>query len=216
MRIGGKYPKPVNIRVIAATNQDLNEAVAQKIFREDLFYRLNVFTISVPPLRERGGDDIALLALHFVDIHNRKKHTDIKIAPEVFSVLKEYSWPGNVRQLENAVERAICLCSNDIITCSDLPAQITAGASESAAQASPHSNLDIQSICQKETKDETQNVSQSFYDISSGEAGMIVSALENCRGNVTAAAKLLGINLRTLYRKINRYDINIDDYRHRG
>ncbi len=216
VRIGGKYPKPVNIRVIAATNQDLNEAVAQKIFREDLFYRLNVFTISVPPLRERGGDDIALLASHFVDIHNRKKHTDIKIAPEVFSVLKEYSWPGNVRQLENAVERAICLCSNDIITCSDLPAQITAGASESAAQASPHSNLDIQSICQKETKDETQNVSQSFYDISSGEAGMIVSALENCRGNVTAAAKLLGINLRTLYRKINRYDINIDDYRHRG
>lgn len=209
VRIGGKYPKPVNIRVIAATNQDLNEAVAQKTFREDLFYRLNVFTISVPPLRERGGDDIALLASHFVDIHNKKKHTCITIAPEVFPVLCGYSWPGNVRQLENAIERAICLCSDDIITCNDLPAQITAAVSASS-ESSPYSVPSERKI-----SSEAQSISQSFYDIGQSEASMIVSALEACGGNVTAAAKLLGINLRTLYRKINKHNINADDYRHK-
>ena len=123
VRVGGKYPKPVNIRVIAATNQDLTEAVAQKTFREDLFYRLNVLTIAVPPLRDRGADDISLLISHFVDMYNKKRHTDITVAPEVYQVLKDYSWPGNVRQLENTVERAISLCSDDMITCEDLPPQ---------------------------------------------------------------------------------------------
>ena len=220
VRIGGKYPKPVNIRVIAATNQDLNEAVAQKTFREDLFYRLNVFTISVPPLRERGGDDIALLASHFVDIHNKKKHTAVTIAPEVFSVLRGYSWPGNVRQLENAVERAICLCSEDIIKCEDLPSQITQAvpvAPESTVYTAPSKNTvpQSQSIPQEEVKEESSNAPQSFYDIGAGEAAVIVSALESCGGNVTATAKALGINLRTLYRKINKYNIDIDAYRHK-
>ena len=123
VRVGGKYPKPVNIRVIAATNQDLTEAVAQKTFREDLFYRLNVLTIAVPPLRDRGADDISLLISHFVDMYNKKRHTDITVAPQVYQVLRNYSWPGNVRQLENTVERAISLCSDDMITCEDLPPQ---------------------------------------------------------------------------------------------
>lgn len=221
VRIGGKYPKPVNIRVIAATNQDLNKAVAQKTFREDLFYRLNVFTISVPPLRERGGDDIALLASHFVEIHNKKKHTDIAIAPDVLPVLKGYSWPGNVRQLENAVERAICLCSDDIIRCEDLPSQVTEAvpaASESTAYTASSQNTSIsqgRSIPREEVKEENRNTPQPFYDIGAGEAAVIVSALETCGGNVTATAKSLDINLRTLYRKINKYDINVDDYRHR-
>ena len=251
VRVGGKYPKPVDIRVIAATNQDLTDAVAQKTFREDLFYRLNVLTIAVPPLRDRGAEDISLLISHFVDMYNKKRHTDITVAPEVYQVLKDYSWPGNVRQLENTVERAISLCSDDIITCEDLPplfcSMITAQSSSSAdtvsadsehpgypnaaahaAEASDdaeaaHAAQHYDNIPSappaaagsyaNETKDTDPH--RASYNIAENEAALIISALEKCSGNVTAAAKLLSMNLRTLYRKIKKHQIDVDLYRHR-
>lgn len=274
VRVGGKYPKPVNIRVIAATNQDLTEAVAQKTFREDLFYRLNVLTIAVPPLRERGADDISLLISYFVGMYNKKRHTDITVAPEVYQVLRNYSWPGNVRQLENTVERAISLCSDDRITCEDLPPQfydmIAAhssghadtisgsktgsstpgntlpasadpgngipasgdqfshpdtgdtglfGHSDAAAHSAQHYDsthsapLTAADSYAKETMD--TNPVRASYNIAENEAALIISALEKCSGNVTAAARLLSMNLRTLYRKIKKHEIDVNLYRHR-
>ena len=279
VRVGGKYPKPVNIRVIAATNQDLTDAVAQKTFREDLFYRLNVLTIAVPPLRDRGAEDISLLISHFVDMYNKKRHTDITVAPEVYQVLKNYSWPGNVRQLENTVERAISLCSDDIITCEDLPPlfcnMITAqnsSSADTASSANPAGSLNsvnssdpagsLNSFGAKRSNryslpgtadaghlrhtDAAADAAQHYdnipsappaaagsyvnesigtgtnpdpnresYNIAENEAALIISALEKCSGNVTAAAKLLSMNLRTLYRKIKKHQIDVDLYRHR-
>ena len=277
VRVGGKYPKPVNIRVIAATNQDLTEAVAQKTFREDLFYRLNVLTIAVPPLRDRGADDISLLISHFVDMYNKKRHTDITVAPQVYQVLRNYSWPGNVRQLENTVERAISLCSDDMITCEDLPPQFcdmiaaqsngsadaayansehpgypgngmtTAGsmdysdseridysghpsaashgtAADAHAHAAQHYNSAAHSAPQAEAGSYVNesigtgtnpDPHRESYNIAENEAALIISALEKCSGNVTAAAKLLSMNLRTLYRKIKKHQIDVDLYRHR-
>ncbi len=263
VRIGGKYPKPVNIRVIAATNQNLLDAVAQKTFREDLFYRLNVLTISVPPLRERGPDDIALLISHFVGLYNKKRHTDISVAPEVYEILKCYSWPGNVRQLENTVERAITLCSDNMITSDDLPPQFTheatriiqadkkqqqnisakaagsIGVSTNLGGTAPDSEtmpaennntigsndsiiINNSAECSSAAPDtsaaytdEQQSVPQHSYNVADNEASLIISALEKCGGNVTASARLLSMNLRTLYRRIEKHEIDVNQYRHR-
>ena len=125
VRIGGKYPRPVNLRIIAATNQNLLQQIENKTFRSDLYYRLNVFTVNTPALRERGAEEIRLLADHFLETYNRDKFSNIQIAPEVYPALQTYSWPGNIRQLENVIERAVNLCDEDgQITLKHLPAEI--------------------------------------------------------------------------------------------
>jgi DNA-binding NtrC family response regulator len=120
-RLGGNKSIPVNIRLIAATNTDLEEAVAEKLFREDLYYRLNIVKIKLPPLRERKSD-IPLLAEHFIEKHRTKVNSSVKaISKEAMKALMDYSWPGNVRELENAIEHGMIMAKDSDLRLPDLP-----------------------------------------------------------------------------------------------
>lgn len=181
--VGSSTAIKFDARVVAATNRDLDSEVANGNFREDLFYRLNVIEMSIPPLRMRRGD-IALLAKHFVTKTARAQNLPEKlISDDAMSVLAAYDWPGNVRQLENAIERAFIL-SGDEIDVTSLPAKLkqgdVSGTGEQGAQA---------------TLDEI-------------EKRYVLEVLESEDGDKSRAAKTLGIDLSTLYRKLKRYDEN--------
>ena len=122
IRVGGKFPKTINVRIIAATNRDLQKAIEEKTFREDLYYRLNVLPIQVPPLAKRG-QDICELADYFCTRYSQGRK--IKIRADVYPLLLKYDWPGNIRQLENVIERAANITDTSIITPSDLPPEVT-------------------------------------------------------------------------------------------
>lgn len=185
IRVGGKYPKAITVRIIAATNQDLQKSITEKTFREDLYYRLNVLNIDVPRLSERG-DDVLLLADYFAALYDASK--SITIDPSVYSILRSYHWPGNIRQLENVIERAVNITESDQILPAHLPAEL-------------------------------QNPEKPVYQPSSSEETpkggkeLILSSLQQCRGNVTEAAKLLGISRRTLYRKLDKFGIDSESFR---
>ena len=123
-RVGGTTPIKVDVRIVAATNRDLMEMVQNKQFRGDLYYRLNVLPIHVPPLRERK-DDIPNLVVHFVQIFNQKYQLAKRIAPEVIDLFMKYDWPGNVRELENLIERLVVITPGDVVNVQDLPVHIT-------------------------------------------------------------------------------------------
>lgn len=185
VRIGGKQKKEIDVRIIAATNVDLIDSVQKKAFREDLYYRLNVLSIEIPPLRERL-DDIGLLVNHFIVSQNRILNKDIKgLDPETEKLLCAYDWPGNIRELENVIERAVNLAQSDVLKPEDLPAAITAAGSQAVSSSSPTSES---------------------YDI-------LVTALKEERGNVSKTALRLGIPKRTLYRRIQKYEIDVDAFR---
>ena len=205
VRIGGEYPKPINIRIIAATNQDLMKAVKNKEFREDLYYRLNVYTINTPPLRKRGASDIRLLTDHFIRYHSRSKSSNIIVSPEVYEILENYCWPGNVRQLENIIERAVNLTGEDrTIRYEHLPDDVTANECTTPLHIEHNDSPHVyESAAQKNEKN-------SF---GAHESHQIVSALQRSGGNVTRAAKFLDMNLRTLYRRLQKYEIDANDYR---
>ena len=123
-RLGGTKTIRADVRIVAATNMNLLEAVERKAFREDLYSRLNVITLTLPPLREREGD-IPLLAHHFLEIFKKKNNKEVKgFTQEALEVMLQYSWPRNVRQLENAIERAVVLTKGDMIAPGDLPPEI--------------------------------------------------------------------------------------------
>src|SRR5439155_27379380 len=123
--VGSSTTKIVDVRVVAATNVDLREKLATGRFREDLYYRLNVIALNLPPLRERR-EDVPLLAQHFLRKYARQTGKDVKrISPDALAALSAHAWPGNVRQLENAIERAVVLAPRDEVTLADLPAEIS-------------------------------------------------------------------------------------------
>lgn len=181
--IGDTRETEVNVRVIAATNKKLDEAIKNKTFREDLYYRLNVISITMPPLRELR-EDIPLLTTHLIAKH---KHPGSKTMPEVspqaMSALKQYHWPGNVRQLENVIQRAFALGAKDVLDLDDLPKEIIR---QSAKTITTEKNLNLQEI----------------------EKKAIWKALQKAGGNKAEAAKLLGINTTTVYRKMAKYKLN--------
>src|SRR5438309_7644372 len=134
-RVGGTREISVDVRVIAATNRDLRAMVADGRFRDDLYYRINVLSVDVPPLRERR-DDIPVLIDYFLKKHTRNTSRLVRgLTPETRRMLLSYSWPGNVRQLESAIERAILLCESDLITVEDLPLEVRQEASPAAQGA---------------------------------------------------------------------------------
>lgn len=196
VRIGAKHPKKINVRIIAATNRNLIDEVEAKTFRQDLYYRLNVLTIHMPPLRDRDND-ICELADYFAQTLNNPHNRVMHIAPEVYSVLKNYSWPGNIRELENAVERAINVTDSDEIRPEHLPSQML----QQSPVAAIHSALKI------------ADSSPSFLDYRSNGYHLIKSSLEQTNGNIKNAAELLGISRRTLYRKMDKYGIDYKEYR---
>lgn len=186
--VGGTTPVNVDVRIIVATNRDLSEEVKAGRFREDLFYRLNVINIQIPPLRERG-EDIPLLVEHFLgQLADRQGKTFSSIAPETMKRLMEYSYPGNVRELENIVERAVALGEGDIFTVDLLPDDVlrapVGGASTAAALG------------------DGQDLDSLLEDY---ERRLIESALQQTGGNRTRAAEVLGVSFRSLRYRLKKY-----------
>jgi len=198
--LGDTTPRRVDVRIIAATNVDLKEAVKQGTFREDLYYRLSVVPIELPPLRDRR-EDILPLAQHFIRKYNEENGHQVaeQIRPEVLALLESYSWPGNVRELENAVERAVVIAPGDEITRECLRSEISDPQSARASLRegpSATSALDI-------------GRGINFYDeVRRFEIDLIRRALEQTGGHQSRAARLLGMNATTLNSKIKTYNID--------
>ncbi len=199
--LGDTSPRRVDVRIIAATNIDLKEAVRQGMFREDLYYRLAVVPIELPPLRDRR-QDVLPLAQHFIRKYNEENGRQVaeQIAPEVLSLLVNYSWPGNVRELENAIERAVVIAPGDEITKECLRPEI---ADPQAARAVVREGSGASSAI-----DVGRGV--NFYDeVRRFEIDLIRRALDQTGGHQSRAARLLGMNPTTLNSKIKTYNINL-------
>lgn len=189
-RVGGIRDIDVDVRVVAATNRDLLHMVEEKRFREDLYYRLNVLSIELPALRERRSD-IPVLIDYFVKKHTRNTDRKISITTDARRLLEDYSYPGNVRQLESALERAILLCENDAVTLEDLPpemTQLTAAASNDLFKLPPEG--------------------VNFEDV---ERSLIMQAMDRTDNNITKSAKLLGLTFRTLQYRLEKFGFKKDD-----
>src|SRR5213595_2346861 len=186
-RVGGTHEINVDVHVIAATNRDLRAMVSDGRFRDDLYYRINVLSVDVPPLRERR-DDIPVLIDYFLKKHTRNTSRLVRgLTPETRRLMQNYSWPGNVRQLESAIERAILLCEGDEITVEDLPLEVRQDAKPAAEGAF---KLPPEGI--------------NFEDV---ERNLIIQAMEQTDYNITKSAKLLGLTFRTLQYRLEKFGI---------
>jgi Nif-specific regulatory protein len=183
-RVGGTRTIKIDIRLIAATNRDLEEAIKQGVFRQDLYYRLNVVSIRMPPLRERP-EDIPLLASYFAAKYSKKcKPHAMGVSTAARSLLMHYDWPGNVRELENAIERAVVLGSTDVILPEDLP----------------------EAVLEKEVP-ESAGVTKYHEAITEAKKQLITKALEQAKGNYTEAARLLGVHPNYLHRLVSNMNL---------
>ncbi len=199
--LGDTSPRRVDVRIIAATNIDLKDAVRQGTFREDLYYRLSVVPIELPPLRDRR-EDILPLAQHFTRKYNEENGRIVaeQIAPDVLALLETYSWPGNVRELENAIERAVVIAPGDDITKECLRPEISDPQSIVTASHDGASNAAVHDIAR----------GVNFYEeVRRFEVDLIRRALEQTGGHQSRAARLLGMNATTLNSKIKTYNINL-------
>lgn len=184
IKIGDTKPTRVNVRIVAATNRNLPEEIAAGRFREDLFYRLSVFQIHLPPLRERAGD-VRLLAKAFVkNFSGRLARPVAEITPAFLEALEQQPWKGNIRELRNVIERSLIVCEGERLDVDDLP-------------------LDIQNTHYEQSNE----TSPDSFELSAMERRHIARVLEYTKGNKTEAARLLKIGLTTLYRKIEEYGI---------
>jgi DNA-binding NtrC family response regulator len=193
-RVGGVTPIRVDVRIIASTNRDLNRAVREGSFREDLFFRLKVIPIHIPPLRERR-EDIPLLVDHFLRLFQTRHHKTIdRVSEEAMDFMVNYNWPGNVRELENAIQRAVVLSTDSVIHAWNLPPEIQ-GQRDKAALDMVHL-ADDRSLAEK--------MESLTSDV---EKRLIVEALEETRGRREQAARRLKLSLKTLYNKMRKYDL---------
>jgi len=183
--LGAPAPVPVDVRIVASTNRDLAALMQAGRFREDLYYRLNVVTIRVPPLRERPEDLLPLIA-HFMELHGRRlgRH-DRELAPEALALMREYGWPGNVRELENAIERALVLSRRTQIAPEDLPDELRTRPMPAVEADGPLSMVEI-------------------------ERQHILRTLAAVGGNKAAAARLLRLDRKTLYRRLQSYGVELE------
>ena len=177
-RVGSVKERRVSVRLLAATNRDLSQEVREKRFREDLFYRINVLTIQLPPLRQRAGD-LAELIEHFA-------RREWRLDPDVIPTLERYSWPGNIRQLQNAIERAKILADDDRIRVENLPPEIIDGADVLPRLAA---------------SDE--------IDLFTHAAAHVLDTYRRHRSNKAETARALGISRRTLYRLLEKYGVSV-------
>jgi DNA-binding NtrC family response regulator len=193
-RVGGNRTIHVDVRIVAATNQDLETLVEEKRFRKDLFYRLNVIPIVIPPLRERRSD-IPLLIDHFLTRFNQTKHTEISnLAPDALHLLTEYDWPGNIRELENMIERLVVLKKRGVLSIGDLPDKI--------CRKSSGTELKEQFI---RFSEDGINLSR---EVEQYEKHLIMEALRKANGVTSRAAQLLQLNRTTLVEKLKRKGVD--------
>jgi len=200
-RLGENTSRLVNVRVIAATHRDLQAMVAQGTFRQDLYYRLNVVQIDLPPLRERR-EDIGLLASYFLDRIARRENRALRFSPDAQALLERYEYPGNVRELENAIEHAAAVADGEVLLPADLPTSVrtprllpqgeTTGGAPGAGAATDAAAV---------------NGAQDTWSLAEVEKEHIRRVLERHRGNATAAARQLGISRTTLWRKLREYGL---------
>ena len=213
-RVGGNQPIRTDVRIIAATNRPLEQAVAARQFREDLFYRLNVVRVHVPPLRERRTD-IRLLVNYFLKTFAKDQERAPKsIAPGVIRALEKYHWPGNVRELENVIRRALVVAKGDAILLSDLPAEITgqgstAGPGGAVSLPAGEGNVsDITAMARQlfqwARRDPKLKVMPAV------ERELVIQALKEAGGNQVHAAKLLGITRATLRKRVEKFGIQCE------
>ncbi len=228
-RVGGNSPVKVNVRVIAATNKPLEQAVAAREFREDLFYRLNVVRIQIPALRERR-DDIRLLVNYFLrKFAQSQKQTPKSISSEVIAIFENYHWPGNVRELENVIQRSMVVAKGDAILGGDIPVEISTGRLSTTVSptvpetqsVNPSSDSSVPAVQRTDSASTspTDLVSIArllFYwakkdsklkIIPAVERELIIHALEETKGNQVQAAKMLGITRATLRKRVDKFSI---------
>jgi two-component system NtrC family response regulator len=200
-RVGGTEEIEVDNRIIAATNKDLKQAVEAGSFRDDLFYRLNVFALSIPPLRERK-EDIPLLVDHFLEKHRVVfKSRAAGVSEDVLKILMNYPWPGNVRELENTLVRAMILCGSDIIRVGDLPEEMKVGQKEGEAKV-PAAWQEL-----KQVKKQAQQKAKEAI-----EKRFVVEALRQGEGNILRSAERAGMDRRQFQNLIKKYRISRKDF----
>jgi two-component system response regulator FlrC len=191
-RIGGRKPIPVDVRIIATTNRNLSDCVKQGTFREDLFYRLNVVNLTLPPLRERLGD-VRIVSQHFAGIFSERNGKVLGgLSPEALGLLEAHNWPGNLRELENVIERAVITATDGLITVGDI------------AIERRDMGIDLSGAGLDDGADASRSwiPGQTLNDI---ERSVILEALKHHQGNRTHTAKALGISIRTLRNKLADY-----------
>jgi DNA-binding NtrC family response regulator len=194
--VGGSDAIRVDVRLVCATNKDLDAEVKAGRFREDLFFRINVVTVALPPLRERR-EDIPILVAHFLaKLARRERREAATLSPEALKLLSGYAWPGNVRELENAIERAVAVAKGNVVLPSDLPPEVGGGAgglaTAAAGGASEGGNAGAGTILGDRPT------------LAELERRYIALVLSECGGNKKKAAEKLGIDRRTLYRALER------------
>jgi two-component system, NtrC family, response regulator PilR len=195
MRLGGTQTIKVDVRILAATNTDIEELIEQKAFRQDLFYRLNVIKIEIPPLRARK-EDIPLLVKHFLDVYARENHKEIEgVSEDVLEILDTHAWPGNVRELENLIERAVVLSRSKLITRTSLPPFLLG-----------RDRVDDESVIAAEESLDLRDRTQAF------QKKVILAALKKTKGVQNKAAKLLGVKPTTLNEMIKRLGIDMSSF----
>jgi two-component system response regulator HydG len=185
-RVGDHKPIAVDVRIISATNKDLDALIAQNLFREDLYFRINVFPLSCPALAERY-EDIPLLVQNFIEQNTKMGRKKIVgLTPEALETLYTYHWPGNVRELRNAIEYAFVLCSGSWIGKEHLPPKITAGGKKTSPSHRPNA-----------ASWEKERI-------------RLINALQQVGGNQTEAARILGVSRVTVWKRIKKYDIHLE------
>jgi DNA-binding NtrC family response regulator len=205
MRIGGNKYINVDVRVITATNRDLKQAVEMGEFREDLYYRLNVVCINLPPLRERK-EDIPLLVAHFMEKYEGEAKREVnEISDEAMKLVERYHWPGNIRELENCVLRAVILAKTGQIEMSDLPVEVAEGALP--AEVRPPRNTEELKLMKKREKERV---------VGQVEKQFVMEALRRNKGNISRSAGDVGMDRRQFQNLIKKYSIFVEDYRKRG
>src|SRR5581483_3497397 len=205
-RLGGKAEFEVDVRVVAATNKVPDEAVRGGHLREDLFYRLNVFHIHLPPLRERKEDITSIAESLLADL-NRKHDTRVTgLSPEVVDALQRHDWPGNVRELRNALERAVILAGEGVIGMEHLPANLQAKPASAPAAMAATAAAGPGAPAPEAPVTESDAVRVPIgTTVGEAEKNLILRTLEHTRNNKTRAAEILGISLKTLHNKLKEY-----------
>jgi len=194
-RLGAKYAKSIDVRVIVATNKNLSHAVRERTFRDDLFYRINIFSLNLPPLRERAADIRILADLFLKRYSQATRKESLRITEEVYDILRKHSWPGNIRELENIIDRAIAVAESSWITMNDLPSFFATLETRPAVSA-PVLSGDAKELGVREL-----------------EYRYLVNLLQETSGNLREVARRMGVARSTVYNKAKMYKISVDNFR---